>query len=160
MNIAESPEPTWYCPKSEMPQKSNYKRHLCQESHNSYFSSPQSTLSRYLLWECPLHHHCQKQPDLLWLNTTQASLAGCIFMSLKHFNCTKYLTPLTMMLRRLPKTQILQKERKRRLKTSNNFRGIAISDSRRFQVPKWQALKSPFSPDLDIIIFILSHWRQ
>lgn len=95
-NTAESPEPTRHCPRSEMPQQSNHKRYLCQESHNSYFS-PQSTFSIYLSRECPLHHHCQKQPDSLWLNTAQASLTGCIFLSLKCFNCIKYLTPLTMM---------------------------------------------------------------
>lgn len=37
---AESPEPTRYCPKSEMPQQSNHQRNLCQKTCNSHFFLP------------------------------------------------------------------------------------------------------------------------
>lgn len=89
------------CPKSERPQQSNHQRYLCQESHNSHFSFPQTTFSVSLPWECPLHCQCQKRPGLLWLSTAQPSLTGCTGMSLKCFNCIKCSTPLTRMVKRL-----------------------------------------------------------
>lgn len=120
-HAAESPELTCCCPKSEMPRQSNHKS-ICAMNHIIHI-----LVSHKVHFLAVFHENAPSLPGTTRLAVTKHNTGqSCrlYFMSLKCFDCIKYLTPLTMTLKRLPKMQSLQKERKhkRRLYPSNNFK--------------------------------------